>query len=160
VAWSSSRLFVSSADNHSLIRVDPATGASDTVGPADSTGFIRNPRLSPDGTRIAFSWNRPGVGRGTFLLDLATGRVTQVSATYLWPMRWAGDGRSFYGSSWLEKPTRLVRVWVDGERTETLATVPDGYSLEDLFPDTRQMLLVQVQSRSDAVALDVRPSTR
>ncbi|MGE0555749.1 MAG: protein kinase [Gemmatimonadales bacterium] len=160
VAWSDTRLFVTSADNHALIRVDPATGASDTIGPADTTGFIRNPRLSPDGTRIAFGWNRPAIGRGTFVLDLATGSVRQVSAAYVWPIHWATDGRSFYGSDWLEQSGALVRIWVDRAHEQTLAAVPDGYSLEDLSSDGHTMLLMQAQSRSDAIALDVRPGAR
>ena len=108
----------------------PVTGGSAeqlTFGPY----YDANPAFSPDGNRVAFDSDRDGSEGNVFVLELATGKITQVTHEP-WAVRpaWSPDGQSIvylrFGRQaivhWGDPiPALIRRVTLDGREAQTLS---------------------------------------
>lgn len=68
-----------SAGRTHLSSYDLDTGATTMRVLSDGLGQIDYPTWSPDGRFVAFSWWRPDQGRDIYLLEMATGRILQLT---------------------------------------------------------------------------------
>jgi Tol biopolymer transport system component/DNA-binding winged helix-turn-helix (wHTH) protein len=62
----------------------PAARTSEQSPPASLTSYLgheSSPSVSPDGTRVAFSWFRPGENRDIFVMTIGDQRPRQLTAT-------------------------------------------------------------------------------
>ncbi len=99
----------------------------------------KEPRLSPDGRRVAYTAEAAGA-RQAFILDLRSGQVRQVTASEhaVSDPRWSPDGtRLAY--------VREKAIWIvgiDGTRPAIVADHPAGQHTPRWAPDGRQIAFV------------------
>ena len=122
----------------------PVTGGTAeqlTFGPS----YDFDPVFSPDGARVAFTSNRDGSEGNVFVLELATGQITQVTHEP-WAGRptWAPDGQAivylrFVGGLDFSPPQWALvrRVTLSGGEPETLSAPPRGVRSVFYLPDGR-----------------------
>ncbi len=125
----------------------PVTGGTAeqlTFGPYYDT----DPVFSPDGARVAFVSDRDGSEGNVFVLELATGQITQVTHES-WAGRpvWTPDGQAIVYLSFMRDPTHfgvptampaLVRqLALGGGEPETLSTPPRLFRSVFYLPDGR-----------------------
>ncbi len=112
------------------------------VGPA---GFVDNPRISPDGTRVAFEVADPRAGgNDVWIHDLARGvrsRFTLDPLDANQPV-WSPDGeRLLYGSSAHGRPLHMMIKRADGSGSEEEVVRTNEAQLpQDWSPDGRWIL--------------------
>ncbi len=108
----------------------PVTGGSAeqlTFGPY----YDANPAFSPDGNRVAFDSDRDGSEGNVFVLDFATGQITQVTHEP-WALRpiWSPDGQAIVYLRFIRQaivhwgdpiPALVRRVTLDGGEPKTLS---------------------------------------
>ncbi len=124
----------------SRLPVEGGTAEQLTFGPYYDT----DPVFSPDGARVAFVSDRDGSEGNVFVLELATGQITQVTHEP-WAARpiWTPDGKTIVYLSVLAEgqiawwPTLLRRVAVDGQHAETLSPEPRVFRSAFYLPDGR-----------------------
>ena len=129
-----------------LFRLPVAGGTAQqlTFGPY----YDKEPHFSPDGSRVAFVSDRDGSDGNVFVLDLATGRITQVTRDVRagWTrLTWTPDGQAIVylrfaqiPLAWNELVPALVRrVSVDGGEPETLSASARGFRAVFYLPDGR-----------------------
>lgn len=165
-----------------LVRVDLGSGAVEPVTEASVEVIYDRPRLSPEGTRVAYAAHREGRWR-IEVLDLATGARRTVSpegAGTAHSPAWAGDGRSIYavlerggyldvyrlppppsgegGEGEAPEPEALTRV--QGAAFAP-APAPDGSSLFYLAlePDGLDLRRLRLPRKGGAVSAPGAPGT-
>ncbi len=99
----------------------------------------REPRLSPDGRRVAYTTEAAGA-RQLFVLDLRSGQTRQLTASEhaVSDPAWSPDG------SWLAF-VRQKAIWImglDGTRPTLVADHPAGHRLPRWAPDGRRIAFV------------------
>ncbi len=161
-----------------LQRIDVATGAATPIpftvrvqtevaprayatvriddGPQVRARLVRWPRLSPDGTRLAFS-----ALNHLHVMDMPTGtprRLTTAEEGEFMPT-WAPDGQSIVYTTWTSTGGHIKRVAAAGGAPQTL-TGHEGYYLDPVVtPDgTRVAFLAGAASdQLYAILLDTPP---
>jgi imidazolonepropionase-like amidohydrolase len=111
-----------------------------TFGPYYDT----DPVFSPDGKRVAFVSDRDGSDGNVFVLELATGQITQVTHEP-WAARpiWSPDGQAIVYLRVVPEgpvawwPALLRRVAVDGQNPESLSAEPRIFRSVFYLPDGR-----------------------
>jgi dipeptidyl aminopeptidase/acylaminoacyl peptidase len=118
--------------------VTPAVARRDrlTIEQIVAVESPREPRLSPDGRRIAFTADAAGA-RQAFVMDMRSGLARQVTASEhaVADPQWSPDG------SWLAF-VREKAIWivgVDGSRPTIVADHPAGQRLPRWAPDGRRI---------------------
>ncbi len=111
----------------------------------ETTGYVSEPRVSADGTRVAFldhQW--PGDDRGRLKIVDRSGKVTTLSREY-WAIEglaWSADGATLIFSGALDEPRLQPRaVTPEGERTEPLLEVPGEFFVVDIDHDGNWLAL-------------------
>ena len=130
--------------------VEGGTAEQLTFGPYYDTDHA----ISPDGSRVAFVSDRDGSEGNIFVLELATGQITQVTQE-AWAGRptWTPDGQAIVYlrrfAHALEPvldppilapealPAVVCRVPISGGEPETLTSKPQGISSVFYLPDGR-----------------------
>jgi Tol biopolymer transport system component/imidazolonepropionase-like amidohydrolase len=113
--------------------VEGGTAEQLTFGPYYDT----DPVFSPDGTRVAFVSDRDGSEGNVFVLELATGQITQLThESWAGQPTWTPDGQAIVylrlvreaavevPHFWRRVPALVRRVSLSGAEPETLSTPP------------------------------------
>jgi Tol biopolymer transport system component len=106
----------------------------------ESTHYLFNPRISPDGRQVAFwdtFWGQSSLG----VVD-PSGKVRTLSQGWSdwWYLSWSPDGREiWFGASVLGFAGTVYAVDLDGQR-RTLYSGPGAYDVQDVFRDGRALL--------------------
>lgn len=175
VSWApGSRILYQQEGNRNFYSVDPGNPKARLLIKDASVGWSSMAEYSPDGKRIAVSWNRRPT-RGVWLIDSEDSRETLVLGQRVpsdpspWPIGWSPDGQFILGyegkraayrgitASFEETITeaRIFRVPVKGGPPETLVTLPfDEVGGIAMFPDGRRFVASVYSSRSDVWAVD------
>jgi Tol biopolymer transport system component/DNA-binding winged helix-turn-helix (wHTH) protein len=175
VTWSpGARILYQQTGNRNLYVVDPQNPKARLLIKDGSVGWYGSAEYSPDGKKIAVSWNRRPV-RGVWLIDAEDSRETLVlgarrpSDPYPYPIGWSPDGKfilayegkraAYRGitASFEETLTaaRILRVPVAGGSPETVMTLPfDEVGSIAVFPDGRRFAVSVYSSRSDVWVVD------
>jgi serine/threonine-protein kinase len=113
-------------------------------------GLYFDPRISPDGTRVAVTWQTLTAGNGDiWVSDLTRNTFTRLSFSEgaLSPI-WSADGKKIYYSSIAPtgRQTTIMRRPADGSReAERVAVLDSRAYLQAVTPDEKTLLLdVQV----------------
>ena len=122
--------------------VEGGTAEQLTFGPF----YDSDPVFSPDGKRVAFVSDRDGTQGNVFVLEPATGQMTQVTHEP-WAARpaWAPDGQAIVYLSFTPAtlslfdlvPALVRRVSLDGGEPETLSATPQLFRSVFYLPDGR-----------------------
>jgi Tol biopolymer transport system component/DNA-binding winged helix-turn-helix (wHTH) protein len=170
LAWAPGRrLLYQQAANRNYYWLDPYTGRQDLLVKDASVGWLGPVVYSPDGRRIAVSWNRQP-HPGLWLIDADDSTETQlldVSGTrgsMPFPIGWSADGAyvfavdgkraAYRGVSAPYEETmadaRILRIPVADGPAETVLTLPfEEVGSLSVLPDGRTFLCVVYTSRSD-----------
>jgi serine/threonine-protein kinase len=101
IAWApASRIVYQVLGNRNFRLLDPRTEEEHLLVQNDSVGWMFYPQFSPDRTKVAVFWNRPGKAiadsPGLWLISLVdSSQVRLVEGEWV-PIGWARDGRSVY----------------------------------------------------------------
>jgi imidazolonepropionase-like amidohydrolase/Tol biopolymer transport system component len=160
-----------------LFRLAVAGGTAEqlTFGPY----YDSDPVFSPDGTRIAFVSDRESSDRNVFVLEMATGLITQVTREP-WADRpvWSPDGRAIVYLSPVGEPRRLApwlnllpalvrRTPLGGGEAETLSAprrlIPSVFYLRDgrlawIVIESPQAASSRANARVEVLGADGTPS--
>ena len=129
-----------------LFRLPVKGGAAEqlTFGPYYDTDHA----ISPDGSRVAFVSDRDGSEGNVFVLELGTGKITQVTHES-WAGRptWTPDGRAIvylsfvveetWRAFWGPSPALVRRVALSGGEPETVAAPEREFRSLFYLPDGR-----------------------
>ena len=160
--------------NRNFYVVDPHERQERLLIGDSSVGWAASAEYSPDGKKIAVSWNRRP-GPGLWLIDSESSRERLVyaadspSQSMPFPIGWSPDGRfiiavdgkraAYRGitASFEETLTeaKILRVPVDGGELEALLTLPfEEVGSVAMFPDGRRFVATVYSSRSDVWIVD------
>jgi len=175
VTWApGARILYQQTGNRNFYIVDPRNAKARLLIKDASVGWTAAAEYSPDGRKIAVSWNRRPT-RGVWLIDAEDSRETLVygahrqSDTVPFPIGWSPDGKfilaydgkraAYRGitASFEETITdaKIFRVPVKGGPPEVLLTLPfDEVGSIAMFPDGRRFVASVYSSRSDVWAVD------
>jgi Tol biopolymer transport system component/DNA-binding winged helix-turn-helix (wHTH) protein len=170
LAWSpGTRVLYQQTGNRNYYLIDPRTPEQRLLIKDSSVGWLGSPAYSPDGKKIAVSWNRRPI-RGVWLVDSEDSSETLIhgaskpSDSYPFPIGWSPDGTSIYGfegkraayrgiSVPFEETiteARIVRVFADSRQPEPVLSLPfDEIGSVAMFPDGKRFLCTVYSSRSD-----------
>ncbi len=128
-----------------LFRLPVAGGTAEqlTFGPY----YDADPAFSPDGNRVAFDSDRDGSEANVFVLDLATGKITQVTHEP-WAVRpaWSPDGQAIVYLRFIRQalvrwedpiPALVRQVTLDGGEPKTLSGAERALRSAFYLPDGR-----------------------
>ncbi|MEE8202113.1 MAG: amidohydrolase family protein [Candidatus Acidoferrales bacterium] len=124
--------------------VEGGTAEQLTFGPYYDT----DPVFSPDGTQVAFVSDRDGSEGNIFVLELATGQITQVTRERrAGRPTWTPDGQAIVYLRFVPEESRYAfwgpalalvrRVALSGGEPETLGAPPRNFRSVFYFPDGR-----------------------
>lgn len=168
------------AGNRNFYVVDPQSRQERLLIKDGSVGWNASAEYSPDGKKIAVSWNRRPV-RGVWLVDLADSRETLIygarepSDSVPFSIGWSSDGRFIFAFDGKRAAYRgvtapfeetltdakILRVPVNGRQPETLLPLPFGeVGGIAMFPDGRRFVVSVYTSRSDVWVVDDFDVTR
>ncbi len=120
-------------------------------------GWFSHPRISPDGTSIAFL-DHPVLGddRGSVkLIDIATRKISTLTPEFesLQPLAWMPDGKQLLFAGTQESFNRhIIAVTLDGGMREILA-LPTGANIFDVARDGRMLISTNPQNTEVTVYL-------
>jgi len=139
-------------DRTQLTWFDRAGNALETVG---AIGLNRNPRLSPDGKRIAVQVENGDNRTSVWILDL--GNVSSRFAENALSPIWSSDGQRLVYLTLDDKNLHIVQKFVTaGGDEQVLYSAPrTGGHLDDIAPDGKYVVqtLATGQTNRDVVAL-------
>jgi hypothetical protein len=125
---------------------------------------FREPRLSPDGRRIAVLVS-DGARSDIWIHDLATGTLSRLTtAETVTSVQWTGDGsRVVYSAAGRDSRVAVWRQSVDAASApEALVSLPGLSPVADISPDGRWLLLQSLIENWEVlkVSLDSAPAIR
>jgi Tol biopolymer transport system component/DNA-binding winged helix-turn-helix (wHTH) protein len=182
LTWSAgSRILYQETGNRNYYELDPETREERPLTSDSSVGWMFSPVYSPDGRKVAVSWQRrptPGI----WVIDIRRRHETLVykrprgwSST---PIGWSADGSAIYvveakpftprdlaaplGETMTE--AKILRVPVKGGDVSTVASLPfEEIGSVAMTPDGRRFVFTVYSSRSDvwvADNFDISPEPR
>jgi Tol biopolymer transport system component/DNA-binding winged helix-turn-helix (wHTH) protein len=181
LTWSpGSRILYQQAANRDYYELDPDARSERFLVRDSAVGWIFAPVYSPDGEKIAASWNRPRAqppGRGIYVIDVKDRRERIVFKTSapgaagdsVRPIGWSSDSRWIYvldgkvlNLRGPESPggetitaARILRVSVTGGEVDTVVALPfDEIGSVSVTPDGRRFVCTVYSSRSDVWVVD------
>jgi hypothetical protein len=144
--------------NQRLRRFDPDAGTHHDVLPPElvEEGWLFEPKLSPDGRRVAVFWNRISQTareiRGLYVIDTDDGSSRLIALGAVWPLGWAPDGRELFGYD--DRRARWLRLRAsDGAvlEADSLPVEPrsDGPPIGDADPTGTWFVLLTASTWRD-----------
>jgi Tol biopolymer transport system component/DNA-binding winged helix-turn-helix (wHTH) protein len=162
ITWGpGARILYQQAGNRNFYVVDAQSGQERLLIKDGSVGWNASAEYSPDGKKIAVSWNRRPI-RGLWLIDPADSHETLIygardpSDSVPFPIGWSPDGRfilAFDGKRAAYRgitapfeetitDAKILRVPLNGGAPETLLPLPfDEVGSITMFPDGRRFTI-------------------
>ncbi len=125
-------------------------------------GDDREPRISPDGTRIAFSTDRAFEGSyDIWVVEIATGKVTRRTSAPAdeYEPAWSADGKEIAFVSGAGINGTTIRAVADGGQERTLVTAPAGARLNSpsWAPDGNRVAYEQFAANKSVLMVSGKP---
>jgi serine/threonine protein kinase/Tol biopolymer transport system component len=123
-----------------------------------SNGWISHIRVSPQDDKIAFI-NHPSLwdDRGSVLLVDHAGRVRTLSPEYdsADGLAWSSDGKEIWFTAAVTGYTRSLMAVNDAGKVRTILKIPAGLTLQDMAPDGRVLVSLDVERLAMATSTRV-----
>ncbi len=171
LAWAPGRrLLFQQAGNRNYHAFDPVSSEEQLVTRNGSVGWMFSPAYSPDGRRIAVSWNRKP-DRGIWIVDAhdQTETFVRKAAAGTMVLGWSTDGRTIFIVDGKNASTRgpilpigetisdatILEVPVNGDPVEVVAALPGAeIGGVTMAPNGRRFIYTAYSSRSDVWVVD------
>jgi tricorn protease-like protein len=136
--------------------VDPGGCLLEHIAVEKGINQFQYDSFSPDGNQIAIGWDRGEVARGTYLLDLITGKRTVVPALNN-GATFSPDGKHLLNSIYVENgKTDLVLYEMASEKTTVLAEHEAWEWLPSYSPDGESIVFNSYRNgNSDVYILEL-----
>lgn len=147
-----STVMVSRLGNRSLQTFVLPHGPFRRAAGVDTTGWMFWPRLSPEGKRVAFSWNQGEGKQGVFVLNLADSSLTRIWNGLLDPVGWSEDGKRVFviDAGFYADSSRIFALDATGMKATQLAAFRPGSEVGDITEDGKRAVLIIHEQRADA----------
>jgi Tol biopolymer transport system component len=115
IAWSPGKsVLYQKPGNRNFIILDPISEEERPLVGNEMSGWMFNPRWSPDGQTTAVFWNRTdGKGRGTWIIALDDSTPQRIKGDRGFPVGWTRDGKWLYFVPEAPGVIRVVMVHVE-----------------------------------------------
>ena len=128
----------------------------------DGHGDDREPRVSPDGTKIAFSSDRAFTGSyDIWVVDIATGKLTQwtSAAADEFEPAWSPDGSEIAFASGTGINSIAIQAVNAAGKIRTIGTVPTGTHVNSpsWSPDGKKVAWIQFLANKSLLMVDGKP---
>ena len=126
LAWSPERnVLYQIPGNRNFTILDPATEDERALVSDDSVGWMFEPRVSPDATKVAVHWNRTAQDAdGVWVVSLEESSQIFVRHGNAWPVGWSPDGEWVFVVEDRDGSTMLAAVPVAGGDARDVAILP------------------------------------
>ncbi|MDH3285093.1 MAG: protein kinase, partial [Acidobacteriota bacterium] len=140
--------------NRNFTVLDTTTNETRPLVADESVGWIFDPHVSPDGSRVAVMWNRRWehgkerpFGQGLWTVSIEDGAETLLRKGLLVPVGWSPDGEHVFA---VTEQHELVRVPATGGEPDVLVRLPfDEFSAVHLSPDATRLVVSVPETESD-----------
>ena len=160
--WPSSDIVYQKPGVRNFIRVNEKTQAETAIIQHDeSVGWVPyKPVFSPDGKKLAVSWNRKPVG--LWIISLEPYSETSVLAGDIFPFGWSPDGKYVYA---MRGGNKIIRVQATTpNEIISVAALPGNvvdYDSASVSPDGLQIIASVAEEKSDVWLMEnFDPSAR
>jgi Tol biopolymer transport system component/tRNA A-37 threonylcarbamoyl transferase component Bud32 len=122
LAWApGSRLLYLKPGNRNFSVLDPSSEEEAPLVEDESMGWMFNPQISPDGTRVAVFWNRGGSrDTGIWLISLEDGSGLPIHAGQTDPAGWSATGAWVYALDTERDPARILKIPAEGGDAQSI----------------------------------------
>jgi Tol biopolymer transport system component len=111
----------------------------------DSVGWSFYARYSPDGKKVALSWNRPP-SQSLWIINLDDYSEVQLRKENLIPLVWSRDSKWIYTIK--RTDPRIMMIQVKGSQNRIFYT-PEKGSFSSMTSDGKNIVLSLLESKSD-----------
>ena len=163
IAWSPGlHILYHKEGNRNFQILDPETEEEKPLVQDESVGWIFSPKYSPDGKKVAVSWNREPQA-GPWVISLLDHSATPLGggSGYLWPAGWSPDGSLIYAFRRPSLSNVILSLPAGGGSPATVVTLPGDIAQAVVSPDGRKLVANVSETKSDVwVVENFDPSHR
>jgi Tol biopolymer transport system component len=96
-------------------------------------GWMYTPHWSPDGQKVAVSWNRTDrIQQSLWVISPGDSSQKLVKKGYIHPVGWTPDGMWIYAAPWLRGELKIVKINPETGLEQEVFTLP--FTQEEGFP--------------------------
>ena len=156
LSWSPGQnILFQRSGNRNFSLLNPVTKEESSLVADESVGWIFDPEFSPDGTKVAVSWNRRP-SEGLWVISLRDSSHKCLNKRTTFPIRWSADGKWIYAAQHLSNKVKIIMIEVEGGKAKDLFDMPVGleggevdYRGMSMTPDGKSYVFSVRQSISD-----------
>jgi Tol biopolymer transport system component len=147
VSWGPTGILYLRPGNRNFHILDPSTEEERPLVEDDSVGWMFTPSYSPDGKKVAVSWNRRP--DGLWLISLEDSSQVLLYEGGVRPVGWSPDGNWIY--AWHEEDRKIVIVPVSGGDAKSLGESSFEGTVVDysMTPDGKRFVFAVSETQSD-----------
>ena len=151
---SNSEIFYNKSGNRNFYIYNLATRENKLLVSNDSVGWMFQPRLSPDNSKIAVFWNR-GLHqskRGLWVVSRRDSSQKFLLKGGVYPLKWSEDNKWIY-AIFDKSPPEIIKISLNKELVKVIYTLPfdkiDPYADIDITSDGKTIVCAIQETNSD-----------
>jgi serine/threonine protein kinase len=156
ITWSPGRhILYQKPGNRNFNILDSETGEEKPLVQNESVGWLFNPEYSPDGKKVAVSWNRPPQV-GLWVISLIDNSETFLYGCICRPAGWSPDGSWIYAYD-THAGDKMLSIPADpaGRGTpHTIFAIPERIAGASVSADGKKFVYSAAETKSDVWVVD------
>jgi len=150
LSWSpGSQILYQKFGNRNFLFLDPVTEEERPLVQDESVGWIFHPRISPDGMKVAVSWNRRP-NQGIWVITLANNSATFLPKGIFTPIGWSPDGSMIYMIDFSVSTTDVIwALPAGGGAPKPFLTMPGNIKSASVSSDGKKFVCSLAERKSD-----------